>query len=722
MDRANRVGYWFAVLWLGVCLPSRAALELHVAPNGKDTAAGTAAAPLRTPGAALERLRKVSADERAGSTVWMAGGDYVLPSSLALSRDLSGLPGKPVVLRAVAGESPRLRLGKSVAAADLALVTDEEVLARMDPAVRGKVVQLDLKKMGVKARGPYPTVFEDTGGLMQVFFEGRRLPISRYPADGYVTMAEVLNSGMDPKGPGGTFRYRGERPGRWTKALASGGVWVVGYWRVPWSIQAVKVSGIDAERKTITHAATVANGIGSKYTPLVNGTRKGDGKEPWFAINLLEEITRPGQWSVDFASGLMYLYPPGSLGEGSLLLADNSDAVVEIKANDVRLVGLTIDAGLGDGVLVAGAERVEVAGCTIRGTGAAGVNVTQSAGVVVRGCDITDVGAQAVRIGGGDRKTLRESGNELLNCHMWNTGVIARASYAVDVDGVGVRVANNLVHDAPLGGIQFRGNDHLIELNEIHNIGLDGGDLGAVYTNGDWGARGNVIRHNLVHHAANANAVYLDDGHSGSSVVGNIAYKVRAGPFIGGGHDHEVRGNLVIDCEFGFHIDDRGLARGYTIDSKGVLTRFINTVDYRSEPWSGKYPGLRAMMDRPADLLRPTGNVIRDNVFVDCRKPEFVSVAKGTSMDGNVLGPNVIGTSELIRGILTDRLDFSGLGETEASRRVPAVGEIPVGRIGLVRDEHRKALPSEQETGRLSARSPKRVFDTNMDVAESNRK
>lgn len=722
MTMLGRVGCMIVGAALLACGHVRAAEQLYVSPVGSDAAAGTAAAPLRTPGEAVVRLSKLSQADRAGSTVWLAGGDYVLSSSLTLPAAASGMPGAPWVLRAMDGQTPRLRLGKSVAAADFVPVDDAAVVARLDESARGKVVQLDLKKLGVKADGPYPTVFEDTGGLLQVFWGGKRLPISRYPADGYVSMAEVLDSGMDPKGPGGTFRYRGDRPERWVKAMEAGGVWVVGYWRVPWVIQAIKVAKIDPANKTITHAAAVVNGIGSKYTPLVNGTRKGDGKEPWYAINLLEEITRPGQWCVDFATGKLYLYPPEALADGAVLLADDAAAVMTIKASDVRVLGLAVDGGLGHGIVVDGAERVEIAGCKISGTGAAGVNVVRSSKVTVRSCDITDVGAEAVRMSGGDRKLLVASGNELMNCHFWNTGVVARASYGVEIDGVGVRVANNLLHDAPLGGIQFRGNDHVIERNEIHNIGLDGGDLGGIYTNGDWGARGNVVRHNLIHHAANANAVYLDDGNSGVTVVGNIAYKLRAGPFIGGGHDHVVRGNVVIDCEFGFHIDDRGLARGYTIDSKGVLTRFLNTVNYRSEPWAGRYPGLVAMMDRPQDLPRPTGNVIERNVLVGCKKPEFVSVAKSTSMEGNTLGPNVIGTGALVSGVEAGRLDFSGLGRTEAARRSAEVGEIPVAEIGLAVDEYRPVLPSAEETGRLEARAPKRVFDTNVDVAESNRK
>ena len=51
----------------------------------------------------------------------------------------------------------------------------------------------------------------------------------------------------------------------------------------------------------------------------------------------------------------------------------------------------------------------------------------------------------------------------------------------LDLDGVGNRVAHNLIHHAPHQAIGFGGNDHVIEFNEIHNVCYESNDAGAIY-------------------------------------------------------------------------------------------------------------------------------------------------------------------------------------------------------------------------------------------------
>lgn len=93
---------------------------------------------------------------------------------------------------------------------------------------------------------------------------------------------------------------------------------------------------------------------------------------------------------------------------------------------------------------------------------------------------------------------------------------------------VGNLISHNRIHDAPNSGIVFAGNNNVIEYNEIYRIGLGSSDLGGIYTNSAWTARGNVIRHNFIHHSMNANALYMDDGSCGSLMEGNMTIRVPA--------------------------------------------------------------------------------------------------------------------------------------------------------------------------------------------------
>ena len=100
------------------------------------------------------------------------------------------------------------------------------------------------------------------------------------------------------------------------------------------------------------------------------------------------------------------------------------------------------------------------------------------------------------------------------------------------------------------------GNDHLLELNELFNIGYDEGDGGAMYAGADLAGYGVVYRHNFFHHlhgpyTYGAMAVYLDDAASGATIYGNVFYKASHAAFIGGGRDNIVENNIMVDCSHG---------------------------------------------------------------------------------------------------------------------------------------------------------------------------
>ena len=110
----------------------------------------------------------------------------------------------------------------------------------------------------------------------------------------------------------------------------------------------------------------------------------------------------------------------------------------------------------------------------------------------------------------------------------------------IALHGVGLRAANNLIHDAPHMAIQFWGNDHVIELNEIHHVCPESNDAGAIYAGRDWTMRGTVICHNYLHHITGFRGkgcvgVYLDDMFCGTRIEGNVFHEVTRAAFIGAG-------------------------------------------------------------------------------------------------------------------------------------------------------------------------------------------
>ncbi|QTN32683.1 right-handed parallel beta-helix repeat-containing protein [Akkermansiaceae bacterium] len=679
------------LLALGAGEAPAAPHEIHVAVDGADTNPGTAELPVATLEKARDLLRQRKADglQGAGAVVRVHAGTYLRTRSFGLDKQDGGTAEARIVYQAEG--TVRLVGGRVIAGDAFRPVSDPAVKARLPEAARDHVVELDLEALGIRNAGPFPELFRDGGGIIELFIDGERLPLARWPDVEYTTIESVLENGSSSSP--GTFRYRGGRPGTWGKAVEDG-LWLKGFWRVPWQPETVRVAAIDPQAGTVTHARGVGGGIGSKYSKTVNGTRTGDGKENWYALNLLEELDRAGEWCLRFPTKMLYLWPPRDLKGGSALISDMKDPLVRIEdAGHVTFRGFTLEGGLGNGVEITGASEVLIAGCEIHDLGGTGIILNGGIGHRVAGCDIHQLGQGGIYVGGGDRMSLTPAGHVVLNNHIHHIGQ-TQTTYAPAImlgafgyTAVGCRLAHNLIHDLPHAAVLYGGNDHIIEYNQVWRIALDSGDVGAFYTTHDWTSRGNVLRHNLVADT-NAVAFYMDDGDSGDTIRGNIAWNVASGVAIGGGHDNIVEGNVFIRCKRAVHLDDRGVARGYTLEHK-QLGGQLAKVRPSLPPWSERYPGMLRLLKEHPEL--PTGNRITRNVMVECETRLDLSGKEENRRFSNIADNRALSLAD---AGLKDGEPFSALlGKDLSLTRVPGFEVIPTTKMGLCLDEFRKTLP-----------------------------
>jgi hypothetical protein len=716
--KALRCSGAFAALLLASVAAQAA--ELFVAPEGA-AGDGSRARPftaLEQARDAVRALKKAGPLPAGGVTIWLQPGVYHRTQTLELTAEDSGTAAAPVVWRAVRQGTAALHAGTFIKPESFQPVTDAAVLARLAPAARGHVLQLKLAPLGLKHAGPFPPVFHDGGGVLHLFCGGRWMPLARWPNTGDVTMAQVLDRGDWSKGAarhGGAFVYREDRPAHWR---LEGGVWLEGYWRVPWEPRTLRVQAIDAAKRTITFAEPLGGGIGSKYA---KAPALGDGKEPWCAINLLEEIDRPGEWCVDFPAQTLYFWPPQAPWPAAqLFVADFEQPLVTLKeAAHVGLLGLIFEGGLGNGVDITGGASNVIAGCTFRNLGGSGALVRGGVAHAVRSSDFHGLGHGGIYLAGGDRKTLTPARHVAENNQLWALG-IRQKTYAVAIhlgafgsgDAVGCRVAHNYMHDLPHAAVLYGGNDNLLEFNEVARVALTSGDVGAFYTWHDWTSQGNVVRYNFVHDSPRANAFYMDDGDSGDVVEGNVVARCHYGPFIGGGHLNVVRNNLIIATDRGLHFDNRGVARGYAID-KGLRGK-LQTLPVTRSPWSTRYPALPKIL--PLDLGLPHGNVIERNITVACPKPLDLA-GKPADFAGNTIRDNLDLGAEDARFVNAAQLDYRLRPDSPVFKKLPAFQPIPFEKIGLQRDEFRKTLPPR--TG--AAAGGGGVFDSATDIEQTDR-
>lgn len=692
-----------ALVTLLLAIQTVRAAEFFVAPDGSDTNPGSEAAPFATLERARDALRTVRQNEglpAGGATVWIRGGEYYRSDTFALSEQDSGTEHGPVVYRAFGDEPARLVGGRTLAPADFRPVTDPAVLARFEPEAREHVVEADLGALGIGMPDEWPDRSRGIEGP-ELYFDDQPMQLARWPNEGWVTIAEVIDRGVAPLDPsqnereigvrGGAFVYNEDRPARWR---VEDGVWLLGFWCHDWASECLRVESIDPGNRRMTLAAPHTYGIGPSSKWNTHPRR-------YYALNLLEELDAPGEWYLDRQAKRLYFRPPAPLEGKRVVLSLLTKPLVSLSnASHVILRGLTLEASRGGGVRISGGTGNLVAGCTLVNLADTAVAVTGGTRHGVVSCDLWNLGRGGIVLRGGDRKTLTPGEHYAVNNHIRHFARLQR-TYAggIHLGGVGNRAAHNRIHDTPHSAMFHGGNEHLIELNEIHDVALETSDVGAIYTGRDWTSRGNIVRHNLIRDlgavgSAGTMGVYLDDCASGDQVIGNVFYRVQRAAFIGGGRDNLVANNIFIESRHAVHIDARGLRRakpGSGVRDGWDLLAKAEALDYRAPPWSTRYPELARVMDE--EPLLPLGNVIERNLAVDCENWLNAGSDMREHLDRVIFRDNLVLEGEDPGFVDREAKHFQLKDDSPVYRKIPGFERIPFERIGLFTDEYRHRLP-----------------------------
>lgn len=526
-------------------------------------------------------IQKILDQNRSAETeIAFREGEYYLDAGLWLGKEHNGmrLRGEGKV-RLIGGR----RLHGWTVAED----------ARIAPEARGAVLVCNLKENGIRCTGEIasrgynrPVVPSHS----QLFINGELQSLTRYPkGDGFLKISGVAEAEHDEWGEKSGrleagFYYDDDRPMRWK---GKDDLWVHGYWSWDWANSYERVEELDVAERKIVNAPPYGN----------YGFKKG---QRFCFLNILEELTEPGEYYIDQRENLLYFIPPGEKNQPGMevMLSLLEEPVLTVEnGRDITISGLQVEGTRGNAILVENCAGVAIDNCHIRNIGNHGVFIQGGKGNQVVHSTIHDCGDCGVKAVGGDREALEEADFSICNNHMYRISQWSRCYQPpILMTGVGMTARNNLIHDCPHMAILYWGNDMTIEDNEIYRVVMETGDAGAIYIGKDFTYRGNRVCHNYVHHLGGVGmgtmGVYNDDCVSGTVMEDNYFVETARAVMLGGGRDFVVRNNVFIRCVPGISVDSRG-ADDYPV-WRNMMTRILKERFYHItniDPENRRLPG-----------------------------------------------------------------------------------------------------------------------------------
>jgi len=610
-----------------------APLRLYVSPDGNDAWSGTRVGrkwlsktegPFRTLERARDEIRRLKKEDEfpdGGVVVELARGEHERGSVFELSAVDSGTNSAPIVYRA--RERGTAIVSGGVRVGTWQPVADRAVLERLDATARGKVVWTDIPTSllesipgfanggcGYRGKREFP---------LALFQDGVRLPVARWPNNAYTNMGECLGKSWERGHVGtcfsdGIFLFENERLERW---VGEPDLWFDGLWFHAWADQKMRLKAIGLQEKTISLLDPESHHFGYK---------KG---QPFYAFNAISEIDRPGEWMVDSENRRLYVWPQSSPADASITVAVRDGLISAVDLAHVSFEGLVFEACREQALVLKDTTDVTVSGCTFRHLGSTAVHFDGGTNGTVIGCDFYDLGEGGVIARGGVYETLTPGNHLIENNHIHHFGVIVNTYRpGAAIYGVGNRIRHNLIYQAQHQGLFFRGNDHLLEYNIVHDVCLATNDAGAIYAcHYDWSQRGTILRYNLVHatgeplpgHSA-TKGIYMDDQTTGTTIHGNILSSCKGPGIVVSCRDHTVTNNLAVNCNTGFMLSSRGINSFCAPNVKKgrgsiQFTKMLRKMElFESDLWRKCYPRLLAPMDEDPILAHCAhGNVFKNN-------------------------------------------------------------------------------------------------------------
>ncbi len=689
--------------------------DFYVSTKGNDSNSGTKDSPFLTIEKAVEAVRNTDKTNKRGITVCVEAGEYRV-SSLEFTKEDSGTADCPITYRAYNGEVT-LNGGVTLSEDDFKSVKEyPEIFEILSPEAQKNVMVLDLTQAPysltkddwgkIYAIGSYNTANsydgDYTGELYCEFFiNDKRQSLARFPDNDFLLTEEVVKTGLGKESDGALtevkdwdkirnpesdiYRVNSELTQRIAGWKTLDDVWMFGYWKYDWADASSLIGSFNAQTGEIS----------PKFVSLF-GTKE---DAPYYFFNVLEELTTEGEWYLDRENGLLCLWKPENFEEAQIDLSLSLTPVINAEADYLTFDGITVKGTRSDAVVITG-DNNTVQNCLIKNIAGNALVMTGSNNLAYNN-EITHTGKGGIILDGGDSETLTSGNSKADNnyIHDWSE-IYQTYQPAVTLLGVGNICSHNEIANSPHEAITYKGNNHTIEYNNIHDVCLLSDDAGAIYSGRSWVWYGNVIRYNCIYNVGSGDhkpdGIYLDDALSGQQIYGNLLINIpRNSIHIGGGRDNVVENNIIINSgENAIYFDERAregaLNNGWFTHAhigSGDMWDVLYASPWQSEIWQNAFPEYKTMTDdklqcETASYIPNPACTIRNNLILNRHK--VIGDIYSSAYRFSDISCNEIYSLNKAEEIFTDfdSGNYSIRDTEELRKSIPDYQTIPYGKIG----------------------------------------
>ncbi|MBO5453706.1 MAG: right-handed parallel beta-helix repeat-containing protein [Clostridia bacterium] len=518
--------------------------------------------------------------------------------------------------------------------------TDGKVLSKViEEYAKELIYEIDLSKYNIKKgeygnrgfRRPY------IPAPNELFIDNEAYKVASYPKDSYIPMTRVIDSGSRPVKEEFDMHcpiigYDFDRGDKWVNADDA---YISGFFAECYADDTIKVDKINVTDRTI-----------KTTMPSLSGVKTGN-ELRWKILNLIEELSEPGEYYYDKNTNKMYFIPQNDITNALVQVSSLDTPFLSfINCENITVEGIVFENSRGTGIYVEGGKNVTIDNCIFRNLGMLAVQIGRgvtplpcgkhtahgvynhdeikpepmSEGVgswheyiyeyaafdsnggtnhSIENCEIYNTGTGGIMLGGGSRKKLVPGNNRVYNCHIHEVNRLDLTyKAAVNIWGVGNTISHCELENLDGFAVYLHGNDHILEYTKIHNVAKIISDGAAFYMGRDPSEVGNIIRYNFIYDIKNPHsydmygytAIYFDDYSIYNSVYGNYFYDiVQKGKFFFStvhwncGGQTSVANNVFIDCYPG--VDPNSYDNAYEKMHNDPL--FINRVTAKDDDYKG---------------------------------------------------------------------------------------------------------------------------------------